>query len=377
VKAITTFDGELTEAFTPQSVVISLHDEIDISRGDMIVRKDNLPQAANHLEATLCWMDEQPLSKTTSYILKHTTKTVRAYISRILYKIDVNTLHRERGVETFTLNEIGRVEIRTSSPLFFDTYKVNHGTGSFILIDPLTNNTVAAGMIRGAVRKIDELVEKAEAKAARQTRSPHTAWGGWNIPRERREERFGHKGAVMWLTGYSGSGKSTIARDLEQELFDAGFQTMLLDGDNLRQGLCGDLGFSDRDRSENIRRVGEVAKLFFESGHIVICTFISPFVKDRAFVRALIPEGRFFEVYVKCDLEVCKRRDPHGLYRKTMAGEIKEFTGISSPYEAPQNPEITLETDLQSVKESVAAIMERMKRERIITKPATLAGGDS
>lgn len=366
VKSISTYDGELAEAFAPQSVVLTLHDEIDISRGNMIVRKDNLPLVGTHLEASICWMDERALSKTTSYILKHTTRSVRAFVTRILYKIDVNTLHRERGVETFLLNEIGRVEIRLASPIFFDPYKVNHGTGSFILIDPLTNNTAAAGMIRGSVRKVDELVESAEADIVKQRKSPNTTWSVWNIPRERREERYGHKGVVLWLTGYSGSGKSTIARDLEKELFDAGFHTMLLDGDSLRQGLCGDLGFSDRDRTENIRRAGEVARLFFESGNIVICAFISPFEKDRAFVRSLFPDGRFLEVYVKCDLEVCKRRDPNGLYRKTVTGEIKEFTGISSPYETPRHPEIILETDLQSVKESVVHIIDRLKLAAII-----------
>lgn len=366
VKTISTYDGELAEAFAPQSVVLTLHDEIDISRGNMIVRKDNLPLVGTHLEASICWMDERALSKTTSYILKHTTRSVRAFVTRILYKIDVNTLHRERGVETFLLNEIGRVEIRLASPIFFDPYKVNHGTGSFILIDPLTNNTAAAGMIRGSVRKVDELVESAEADIVKQRKSPNTTWSVWNIPRERREERYGHIGVVLWLTGYSGSGKSTIARDLEKELFDAGFHTMLLDGDSLRQGLCGDLGFSDRDRTENIRRAGEVARLFFESGNIVICAFISPFEKDRAFVRSLFPDGRFLEVYVKCDLEVCKRRDPNGLYRKTVTGEIKEFTGISSPYETPRHPEIILETDLQSVKESVVHIIDRLKLAAII-----------
>ncbi len=367
VKSISTYDGELSEAFAPQSVVLTLQDEIDISRGDMIVRKDNLPQVSNHLEAILCWMDEQGLSTTTPYILKHTTRTVRAFIGKILYKIDVNTLHRERGVETFLLNEIGRVEIRTASPIFFDPYKTNHGTGSFILIDPHTNNTVAAGMIRGSVRKIDELVERVEVAIVKRKKSPDITWTGWNIPRERREERNRHRGVVLWLTGYSGSGKSTIARDLEKELFKKGYHTMLLDGDNIRHGLCGDLGFSDEDRSENIRRAGEVAKLFFESGHIVICTFISPLEKDRSFVRSLFPEGRFFEIYVKCDLEVCKRRDPNQLYQKAMAGEIKDFTGISSSYEAPQNPEILLESDLQSVRDSIDCILERLKLGDIVT----------
>jgi len=363
VKSITTYDAELDEAFAPQSVVLTLNDEIDVSRGDMIVRKNNLPQVSGYIEATICWMDEQPLSMGVSYILKHTTRSVRAFISGILYKIDVDTLHRERGVETLALNEIGRVEIRTALPIFFDPYKVNHGTGSFILIDPLTNNTVAAGMIRGAVKRIDDLIGRIEDETITQKKSPHTTWGGWNIPREMREERYGHKGAVLWLTGYSGSGKSTIARHLEKKLFEAGCQTMLLDGDNIRHGLCGDLGFSDKDRSENIRRVGEMARLFFESGHIVVCTFISPFEKDRAFVRSLFPAGSFFEVYVKCDLDVCRRRDPNGLYQKAITGEIKDFTGVSSPYEAPRNPEITLETDLQSVEDSVDLIIDRLKRD--------------
>jgi bifunctional enzyme CysN/CysC len=363
VKFITTYDEELDEAFASQSVVLTLNDEIDISRGDMLVRKNNLPQVSGYIEATICWMDEQHLSMSVPYILKHTTRSVRAFISEILYKIDVNTLHRERGVETLALNEIGRVEIRTALPIFFDPYRVNHGTGSFILIDPLTNKTVAAGMIRGAVKRIDDLIGQKEGETVKQKKSPHTTWSGWNIPRGMREMRFGHRSSVLWLTGYSGSGKSTIARGLEKKLFETGCQTMLLDGDNIRHGLCGDLGFSDRDRSENIRRVGEVARLFFEAGHIVICTFISPFEKDRVFVRSLFPAGSFFEVYVKCDLDICRMRDPNGLYQKAITGEIKDFTGVSSPYEAPRNPEITLETDLQSVENSVDLIIDRLKRD--------------
>lgn len=366
VKSVTTYDGELSEAFASQSVVLTLNDEIDVSRGDMIVRKNNLPQISSHIEATICWMDEQPLSVGASYVLKHTTRSVKAFVSRILYKIDVNTLHREREVETFALNDIGRVELRITSPIFFDPFKTNHGTGSFILIDFLSNNTVAAGMIRGSVRTVDELIETTEGEPGKQKKSPYTLWGGWNIPREQRENRYGHKGAVLWLTGYSGSGKSTIARSLERRLFDSGCQTMLLDGDNLRHGLCGDLGFSDKDRSENIRRAGETARLFFETGHVVICTFISPFEKDRAFVRCLFPQGSFFEVHVKCDLKVCKRRDPNGLYEKAMTGEIKDFTGISSPYEPPQNPEITIETDLQSVEDNVACIMNKLETGEIL-----------
>jgi len=368
IKSIVTYDSDVQEAFPPQSVTLTLTDEVDISRGDMIVRKNNLPQVSNNISATLCWMSERdPLSLNTSYYLKHTTRMVRAFVSRIVYKIDVNTLHREQA-DTLHLNEIARIELKTSLPLFFDSYKANRGTGSFILIDPVTQNTVAAGMIREAVRTIDDVVEKPSTQAETpQKKSPNTIWAGWNISREQRETRHGHQGAVLWLTGLSGSGKSTVAKRLEKQLFDSGCQTMLLDGDLLRHGLNGDLGFSDRDRSENIRRAAEVARLFFESGHLVICTFISPFIKDRAFARGLVADGRFFEVFVKCDLEVCKRRDPNGLYKKALAGEIKEFTGISSPYEAPETPELVVETDLQSVDDIVERIVALLRERQIIS----------
>lgn len=361
VKSVMTYDGELQEAFAPQSVVLTLHDEIDVSRGDMIVRKNNIPQVSDHFEAVICWMDDAGMSLSESYILKHTTHQVRALIQRIVYKIDVNTLHRQPA-NTFSLNEIGRVEIKTSLPVYFDPYKMNHGNGSFILIDPLTNHTVAAGMIRGVAKAIGEILKVDEGKDTVQKKSPHTVWGGWNIPREEREERNQQKAMVLWFTGYSGSGKSTIAGRLEKKLFDAGYQTMLLDGDNVRHGLCGDLGFSSKDRHENIRRIGEVARLFFDTGHIVLCAFVSPFENDRVFVRSLIAEGRFLEIYVKCDFEVCKRRDPNGLYRKALSGEIKDFTGVSSPYEVPRYPELVVETDLQSCEAITAMIYERIKQ---------------
>ena len=363
--SITTFDGELPEAFAPQSVVLSLNEEIDVSRGDMIVRKKNLPTVGSRLEAIICWMDETASTMTTAYIMKHTTRYVKAYLNKIIYKIDVNTLHREQA-DAFFLNEIGRVEISTSAPIFFDQYKINHATGSFILIDPVTNNTVAAGMIRGVPRAVGDVFEQGARGEKSITKSPHAVWGGWNIPREVREERNVHKAVVLWFTGYSGSGKSTISKHLENKLFGAGYQTMLLDGDNMRHGLCGDLGFSEEDRSENIRRAGEVARLFFEAGHIVICTFISPFMRDRQFVRSLFPEKRFFEIYVKCDLEVCKKRDPNGLYKKALKGDIKEFTGISSAYEEPENPEIVVETDLQSPEAISENIFDVLKDKKII-----------
>ena len=360
VRSIVTFDGELPEAAAGDSVVLMLADEIDISRGDMIVRKRNLPQIADALECTLCWMNEEPLNPTVSYILQHTTRQVRAYVKELTYRIDVNTLHREPA-ETLTLNEIGRIKLTTTQPLFFDSYQTNRATGNFILIDPNTNNTVAAGMIRRADRDLaDVVVEAARLK------SSNVVWESTAISREMREKRNGHRAAVLWFTGLSGSGKSTVARLLERRLYALGCQTMYLDGDNVRHGLNGDLGFSDRDRKENIRRVAEVAKLGFEHGAVTLCIFISPFQADRDFARSLVPEGRFFEVYVKCDLEVAKRRDPKGLYAKALRGEIKEFTGISSPYEAPIKPELVIETDRVSAEDALEQIIAELMQRGLI-----------
>ncbi len=360
VKCIVTYDGEQSQASAGQSVVLTLDRDVDVSRGDMIVRRNNLPTAAGNLETILCWLDESPMNRGTTYVLKHTTRSVNAFVSKIVYRFDVNTLHREKA-DTLRLNEIGRVELRTSQPIFFDAYRVNRGTGAFILIDPLTDNTVAAGMIRGARQDVDKVIGQLGTGRMQSRGSPHTAWAGWNIARTMRERRHGHRAAVLWLTGYSGSGKSTVARALENRLFEEGVETMLLDGDNVRQGLCGDLAFSESDRTENIRRVGEVTKLFFENGAIVIATFISPLSAQRAFVRSLIPEGRFFEVYLRCSLAVCKNRDPKGLYRKAEAGEIEEFTGVSAPYEEPQHPEIILDTDRRTVEECVDLIVDKLR----------------
>jgi len=364
VKSIVTYDGDLSAAFAGQAVTLTLADEIDISRGDMIVRRSNLPQAADELDATICWMTETPSNKGTRYILKHTTRITRAFVSEIHYRIDVNTLHRQPA-QSFGLNEIGRVLLKTSHALFFDPYRTNRETGSFILIDPLTNATVAAGIIRGVPGSLDaEMAGYDRSRAVHK--SPHVVWSGPNVPQQAREERNGHKAAVLWLTGYSGSGKSTIARRLEQQLFQSGVCTMLLDGDNVRHGLCSDLGFSDEDRAENIRRVAETARLFFENGHVVICTFISPFRKDRDFARSLMPAGRFIEIHVKCDLELCKQRDPKGLYKKAAAGEIREFTGVTSPYEEPKMPELVVETDLQTVDEIAGRIRAMLEEHHIV-----------
>ncbi len=366
VKRIVTYDGELPEAFCPQSVVMTLEDEVDVSRGDMIVRKNNVPVISNKFDATICWMDETPLSGDKPYILKHTTRSVKAFIDSITYKIDMNTLHRE-AADTFGLNEIGRVQVRTSQPVFFDNYKTNRATGSFILIDALSNNTVAAGVIRGASRSLGEIINESASTEDLRMRSPNAVWHKCNISRVEREFRNNHGAAVLWFTGYSGSGKSTIAQRLERQLFDMDCLTMLLDGDHLRHGLCGDLGFSDRDRSENIRRAGETARLFYEAGNIVLCTFISPFRRDRDFVRSIIDGSRFIEIYVQCGIDTCAQRDPHGLYQQARSGQISEFTGISSPYEEPLDPEIVVNTESEDVSGILDKILEYLYRKEIIS----------
>jgi len=361
VRAIHAYTNEVAEAVEGDSVMITLEDEIDVSRGDMIVRKNNLPQVSNQLECTISWMAEEPLNLQNAYILQHGAHQVRAFVSELNYRIDVDTLHRETAHE-LKLNEIGRVRITTTQPLFFDPYKLNRNTGSFILIDAFSNVTVAAGMIRRRASSIEEVIT---AQPDRR-KSTNIVWESTEISREMRETRNGHRAAVLWFTGLSGSGKSTVARRLERRLFEQGCQTTYLDGDNVRHGLNGDLGFSPADRKENIRRVAEVARLAFEHGTITLCTFISPFAADRDFARSLLPDGRFIEIYVKCDLEVVKRRDPKGLYAKALRGEIPEFTGISSPYEEPNEPEIIVETDVQSVDDIVDQILDILKQRELL-----------
>jgi bifunctional enzyme CysN/CysC len=363
INEIVTFEGNLPEAVAGDSVILTLADEIDISRGDMIVRKGNLPHVDNQLECIICWMSEEPLNANTSYFLQHTTRRVRAFVNELNYRIDVDTLHREE-TETLRLNEIGRVKITTTQPLFFDPYRLNRATGNFVLIDPHNNTTVAAGMIRRRARTLEDVVPK---QLERQ-KSTNVVWESSQITRDMREKQNGHRAAVLWFTGLSGSGKSTVARQLERRLFEMGCRTFYLDGDNVRHGLNGDLGFSDTDRKENIRRVAEVAKLSFEHGNLTICTFISPFAADRDFARTLLPPDRFVEVFVKCDIEVCKRRDPKGLYARAMRGEIPEFTGVTSPYEEPQHPELVVETDLQSADELVERILSYLIRQGILVE---------
>jgi len=365
IESIVTLDGDQDEAGPGASVVVTLEDELDVSRGSMIVRARNRPEVTRSIDADLCWMDEEAMRSDRPYMIQHTTRRTQAYVSKVVYRMNVNSLHREEA-DTFHLNEIGRVELETADPIFIDPYKVNRATGAFILIDPDTNATVAAGMIRGVAENVAPYGEETETGRERAT-SPNVVWEELNVPRADREARNGHKSAVMWLTGLSGSGKSTIAKELERRLFDRGCQTMMLDGDNVRHGLSGDLGFSGRDRKENIRRVGEVARLFFEQGNLTLCTFVSPYQEDRDRVRSLLPDDRFFEVHVACDIEVCKERDPKGLYEKAEKGEIANFTGISAPYEEPASPEVVVHSDTDDVDACVDQLIAVLEERGIIS----------
>lgn len=355
VKSIIDYKEELQEAVSGSAVTITIEDELDISRGDMIVRAKNIPSISQEFEAIVCWMNEMPLQQENHYIIMHTTRVVQAIPLKLHYKIDVNTLHRE-DTDILELNEIGRVRFAVSRPLFFDPYKINNETGSFIIIDPASNVTVGAGIIRGIGA---EDVEPEEHAISRK--SPDIFWAPWNIPREIRAARNKHQPLVLWFTGISGAGKSTIARSLEKRLWDVGRQTMLLDGDQIRHGLCRDLGFSDKDRKENIRRVGEIAKLFYEHGNIVICTFVSPFIADRERIRGFIPVGDFVEIQVSCSKEKAIERDPKGLYAKAMRGEITGLTGFDGVYEVNKSAELILYTDDRPIEDCVNEVMNYIK----------------
>lgn len=350
IAAIDTADGPRQSAHPGDAVVMTLTEDIDVSRGDMIVRTGNVPATGVALDVYLCWLDGDALDASQPYILAQTTRRVPCRVSRLRYRIDVTTLHREEGVETLAMNDVGVAAIVAAEPLFFDSYRVNRATGCFVLIDPRTNHTVAAGMIRGAAP-----AHSAEPARRDVVRNPA------NVPLGDRETRNGHKAGVVWLTGLPGSGKTTIARDLERRLFGDGHHVVTLDGDDLRHGLTRDLGFTPEDRSENIRRAGEVARLLFDSGAIVLCAFVSPSQADRDNARALLPAGRFVEVFVRASLDTCRARDPKGHYRRAAAGEIPQFTGVSAAYEPPPAPELIVDTDQSSAPAATQQVIDRLR----------------
>lgn len=328
----------ISSANTPMSVSLTLTDNIDISRGDILVRPRNQPRSTSELELMLVWMSEQPLDPKKQYIFFHGTRKVPGYISEIVYRLDVNSLSR-LPPQPLNLNEIGRVSVILKSSVCVDSYKQNRSTGCLIIIDPDDFQTVAAAM----VLEHDHFTEKepSENKILHEERG--------SISRLDREELLKSKALTFWFTGLSGSGKSTLASAFEKKLFEQGKAVYRLDGDNLRLGLNKDLGFSISDRSENIRRVAEVAKLFNDAGISVLCSFISPIKQDRESARAIIGDESFIEIFVDTPIEVCEQRDPHGMYKKARAGTLKNFTGVSAPYEQPDNPFLKLETSAESI----------------------------
>src|SRR5580658_9434979 len=342
IARIVTKDGDLDLAVAGQSVTFTLEDEVDCSRGDIIAAADAPAEAADQFETTIVWMAEEPLLSGRPYWLKIGTKTVSATVTELKHKINVNTLEH-LAAKQLELNEIGIGNISLDQPVAFDPYAENHDTGGFILIDRMTNGTVGAGMIHFALR-----------------RAQNIHWQALDVSKATRAAAKGQKPAVLWFTGLSGAGKSTIANLVEKKLQAMGRHTYILDGDNVRHGLNRDLGFTDADRVENIRRVAEVARLMADAGLIVLVSFISPFRSERRLARDMMAPGEFLEVYVDTPLAVAEQRDVKGLYKKARAGELKNFTGIDSPYEAPEHPEIRVDTSSMSAAEAAELIVEQM-----------------
>lgn len=344
VKSILVGDRDVKEAQAGESVTVCLNDEIDISRGDTIASASNPPEVSNQFLTTILWMAEDALLPGRPYIIKSGTQVGQATITAPKYKVNVNTLAEEPATK-LDLNEIGECNIAVDRKLVFDPYEENRDTGSFILIDRLTNATVGMGMIRFALR-----------------RASNVHWQAMDISQNTRAELKGQKPVVLWFTGLSGSGKSTIANILEKKLTSLGKHTYSLDGDNVRHGLNKDLGFTDADRVENIRRVSEVSRLMVDAGLITLVSFISPFRSERHMARAAMEDGQFIEIFVDTPLEVAEQRDVKGLYAKARAGEIKNFTGIDSSYEAPKNAEIVVNTVQMTAEEAAETIMMKMEK---------------
>jgi len=345
VTRIVTADGDLKEAVAGQAVTLVLADEIDISRGDMLVAPEARPEVADQFAAHILWMAEEDMLPHRQYLIKIGTQTIPGQVTQLKHKVDVNTLEHMAS-RTLHLNEIGYCNVSTSSPAAFDAYRENRDTGGFIIIDRMTNGTVGAGMIEFGLR-----------------RATNVHWQALDVNADARAGLKGQKPCVLWFTGLSGSGKSTIANLVEKRLYGEGRHTYLLDGDNVRHGLNQDLGFTDADRVENIRRVAEAAKLFVDAGILTLVAFISPFRSERRLARGLLKPGQFVEVFVDTPLEICMARDPKGLYKRATAGQIRNFTGIDSPYEPPEGAELTLETELATPEDLAERVVAYLKAE--------------
>lgn len=344
VERVVTADGDLEQAETGDAVTLVLDREIDISRGDVIAAADERPEVSDQFAAEILWMNEEELLPGRSYLLKIGTATTPATISALKHRVDINTYDKKPS-RTLEMNGIGVCNVSTSRPIAFDPYHSVREMGAFILIDRFTNQTVGAGMIEFGLRRASNIHQHA-----------------LDVTKSDRSQIKGQKPSILWFTGLSGAGKSTIANLVEQKLAQAGHHTYTLDGDNVRHGLNRDLGFTNEDRVENIRRIGEVGKLFVDAGLIVTCSFISPFRSERRMVRELVEDSEFVEVFVDAPIEVCMERDPKGLYKKAQAGEIKNFTGFDSPYEAPDNPELRLDTATLSPEEAADMVIDFLKK---------------
>ena len=348
IARIVTMDSDLDEAVSGQSVTLTLTDEIDISRGDVIATSETPPEISDQFDTTIIWLSEEPMLPGRSYRMKTSSRLVSATVNAPKHKTDVNTLQK-LPAKTLQLNEIGNCTLAVDRPIAFDSYAENRQTGSFILIDRMTNNTVGMGMINFPLR-----------------RAANIHWQNLDINKAANAEQKGQNPAVLWFTGLSGSGKSTIANEVQRRLYATGRHSFILDGDNVRHGLNRDLGFTDADRVENIRRVAEVSKLMVEAGLISLVSFISPFRAERELARNLMEEGEFIEIFVNTPLSVAETRDPKGLYKKARAGNLKNFTGIDSPYEAPENPEIEINTAEMSVEDAAERVINGLIERGII-----------
>jgi bifunctional enzyme CysN/CysC len=348
IARIVTGDGDLPLASAGDAVTLTLTDEVDVGRGDLLAQADARPEVVDQLAAHVLWLAEEPMLPGRSYLMRIGTRHVPARITSLKHKVDINSLEHI-AAKTLGLNEIGLCNLDTTAPVAFDPYDVNRATGAFILIDRFAHATVGAGMIEFGLRRATNIHRQSVL-----------------VDKTARVRQNGHCPAILWLTGLSGSGKSTIACLLERELLARGVHTYLLDGDNVRHGLNRDLGFTDADRVENVRRVGEVAKLFVDAGLIVLCSFISPFRAERRMVRELVAAEEFLEIYIDTPLAECMRRDPKGLYARAREGKIKNFTGIDSPYEAPESPEIVIDTRSLSAEGAAQHILEVLRQRHLI-----------
>ena len=354
VNRIVTRDADLAEAFAGQSITLTLNDEVDVSRGDVICAADQPLAVADQFEAHVLWMDNSPMLPHRPYIIKLGTRSLQGALSQPKYKVNVNTLEQV-AAKTLELNEIGVCNLELDHHVPFAPYAESRELGGFIIIDRFTNNTVGMGVIHFALR-----------------RSTNVHWQALDVDKRARAAKAGQKPCILWFTGLSGSGKSTIANLVERKLYSQGHMTYLLDGDNIRHGLNKDLGFTAADRVENIRRVAEVARLMADAGLIVLVSFISPYRSERLLARELMDKGEFLEIFVDTPLEICEQRDPKGLYRKARAGEIKNFTGIDSVYERPETPELTIDTTRHSAAESARVISEYLERNGHLSPPLPL-----